>query len=656
MTGVFISYAREDLPFARRLHDALSAAGRDPAWDQDHAVVPFGAAYKSEIAGAIAGSEKFIFVISPDSLASGPCAAEVAAAVGSGKQIIPLLRRPAGPGQPVDETIAERNWIFFDEDSRFEASLGQLIETLDTDLEWVKAHTRLLVRAREWADGGDRSRLLRGRDLRAAEAWLADGDAHPLAPPASGQCAFITASRRAADRTAWLQRTVLTIGLVIAVALASIALVQRDQAIRQRNLAIYSQTVEEALRFGTTDTPLAALLNVAAYHMQQTQDQVSRLLSTENTPLSFPLASGTGSVFSVAFSPDGHTLASSDAHGTVRLWDVASPAHPRLLGQSLTGRTGTVPSVAFSPDGHTLASGDYVGTVRLWDLADPAHPRLLGQPLTAGTSLVYSVAFSPDGHTLASGDYDGTIRLWDVADPGHPRPLGQPLAVAGQAVFSVAFSPDGHTLASGAYDGTIRLWDVADPAHPRPLGQPLAVGSPVYSVAFRPDGHTLASGGYDGTVRLWDLADPAVPRPLGQLLLGGLGAVYSVAFSRDGQMLASGDGDGTAGCGTSPASRTRSWSASPWPAAAVRSVRWRSAATAARWPAATITARSGSGPCRRPCSPLITPSNRWRSARPAARWPAATITARSGCGTSPTPRIPGRSASPWPAAAAPSIR
>jgi hypothetical protein len=148
MSGVFLSYAREDQLFVRRLHDALATAGRDPAWDQDHAVVPFSAPYQSEIDTAIAGSEKFIFVISPDSLDSSPCAAELADAVQSNKHIIPLLRRQARDRQPIAEAVAQRNWIFFDDDARFEASFEELIQTLDTDLDWVKVHSRPGVPAR----------------------------------------------------------------------------------------------------------------------------------------------------------------------------------------------------------------------------------------------------------------------------------------------------------------------------------------------------------------------------------------------------------------------------------------------------------------------------------------------------------------------------
>jgi WD40 repeat protein/transcriptional regulator with XRE-family HTH domain len=248
-------------------------------------------------------------------------------------------------------------------------------------------------------------------------------------------------------------------------------------------------------------------------------------------------AAGTGtSVNSVAFTRDGHTLASGDSDGTVWLWNIADPAHPRLRGPIPASGTASVQSVAFSPDGHTLASGSLDGTVRLWDLGDAAHPKPLSPIRTGGA--VNSVAFSPDGHVLASGSLDGTIKLWNVTDPAQPSPLGQPLAGGTGAVYSVAFSPDGRTLASGNSDGIIRLWNIPQTVLTGSTG---ASGS----VAFSPDGHTLASASTDGSIQLWDVADPARPQPLGQPLTSSTAAVDSVAFSPDGHTLASGSLDGT---------------------------------------------------------------------------------------------------------------
>ena len=73
--------------------------------------------------------------------------------------------------------------------------------------------------------------------------------------------------------------------------------------------------------------------------------------------------------------------AAAGAGRTVRLWDVSRAGHPARLDR-LTGPAGTVYSVAFSPDGRVLAAGSADGTVRLWNVSDPAHPTRLGRPLT----------------------------------------------------------------------------------------------------------------------------------------------------------------------------------------------------------------------------------------------------------------------------------
>ena len=96
----------------------------------------------------------------------------------------------------------------------------------------------------------------------------------------------------------------------------------------------------------------------------------------------------------------------------MRLWDVTDPTHPTPLGQPLTGHTDSVYSVAFSPDGHTLATGSDDNTVRLWNVTDPPTP------FHSATDRTHrrrdSVAFSPDGHTLATGSADGTVRWWNL--------------------------------------------------------------------------------------------------------------------------------------------------------------------------------------------------------------------------------------------------
>ncbi|MEV4551045.1 WD40 repeat domain-containing serine/threonine protein kinase [Nonomuraea wenchangensis] len=231
--------------------------------------------------------------------------------------------------------------------------------------------------------------------------------------------------------------------------------------------------------------------------------------------------------------PGEYFLATSiGGEGTLRLWD---PATGRPVTQPLTGHTGTVFRMAFSPDGRLLASGSMDATVRLWDTATGG---LVGEPLTGHTGIVEDVAFSPDGRLLASGSVDTTARLWDAATG---RPVGEPLTGHTNTVVGVAFSPDGRLLATTSMDTTVRLWD---PATGRPVGKPLTGHTGhVLRVAFSPDGRLLATSSRDWTARLWD---PATGRPVGKPLTGHTGNVWDVAFSPDSSLLGTHSEDNTA--------------------------------------------------------------------------------------------------------------
>jgi len=274
-----------------------------------------------------------------------------------------------------------------------------------------------------------------------------------------------------------------------------------------------------------------------------------------------PLAVTEGSVWSVAFSPDGKTLAAAylvpgltndgkDKRGGVVLWDAAR--RERLDEKPLAVPEDFVRSVAFSPDGKTLAAGygdagsNKGSGVVLWEVA--RRERLAGKPLAVAEGWVGSVSFSPDGKTLAAGyglpglnagggwNKGGGVVLWDVAP--RQRLGGKTLAVAEGYVPSVAFSPDGKTLAAGnGGGGAVVLWELA--RRERLAGVRFAVTEAyVTSVGFSPDGKTLAAANGGGGAVLWNVARRE--RLAGKPLAVAEGWVESVSFSPDSKMLAAG--------------------------------------------------------------------------------------------------------------------
>jgi WD40 repeat protein len=258
---------------------------------------------------------------------------------------------------------------------------------------------------------------------------------------------------------------------------------------------------------------------------------------------------------------------------TLYSWSVVSP-----VKRSLAGGGGSVYSVAFSPDGRVLATGNDDGSVRLWDAINANQL----SPLIGHTSAVYGVAFSHDGSALASASLDGTARVWDVRDARIVASAQFPTNL-----HCIAFSPDDSTIALGAFDGLLRLWAWKE------KGDQAATSfrvdnSWIYSLAFLPDGRRLATASGAGPVKVFELgtnvdveaydlpfevdAVPAVAvSPLGDALVAGSGTarasgevtvwltgvrfkpkvvartssfVSAVSFSPDGRLLACGDLDG----------------------------------------------------------------------------------------------------------------
>jgi WD40 repeat protein len=242
----------------------------------------------------------------------------------------------------------------------------------------------------------------------------------------------------------------------------------------------------------------------------------------------YTLRGHTAGVSAVAFAPDGKTLATRGDDGSVRLWDMASRRHFKLLGYRIS-RGYYCASLAFAPDGKTLAiAGDLAPAVHLWDVAARCERATLQH-----RKGVVALAFSPDGKLLATGCHDGSVHLWDITVQ---REVG---ALEGhtQAVICVAFAPDGRTLASGSWDMTVRLWDVAQRRAITTFG---GHTGEVKCLAFSPDGKTLASGGTDSAIRLWDTVSKQ-----GLTTLRGPCVTLAVAFSPDGKRLATGASDGT---------------------------------------------------------------------------------------------------------------
>lgn len=237
-----------------------------------------------------------------------------------------------------------------------------------------------------------------------------------------------------------------------------------------------------------------------------------------------------GNVLSVAFNPVGSLLASGDADGFVRIWQVTN-------GQAqftCSGHSGWVWAVAFSPDGRLVASGAADQMIKLWD----ATTGKCLKTLTGHSHWILAIAFSPDGTKLASCSDDLTIKLWDVST----GQCIQTLEGHTQWILSVAFNSDGTQLATASHDQTIRIWDLEENTCIRILDNRNSTNDPnnwLWGALFAPDDLTVISAGQDGCIRLWSL----VTGDCFKVITAHSGWIRGLGLHPDGKTLVTGSSD-----------------------------------------------------------------------------------------------------------------
>jgi WD40 repeat protein len=584
MADVFVSYSRRDGEFVRRLADSIADQGKE-VWLDTQGIAD-AEVFPEAIKRAIEQSDGFVFVITPDSVRSRYCENEVEYARELQKRIVPVLRNPVSDSELPAE-IRDRSWIPFTNDAEFDPALGRLLSALDTDLEAAKAHTRWLVKALEWGtEGRDKSFLLRGSELKAAEAWLASrtDDADPA--PTQLQREYLLASRTAAARR---QRGLVAASgavAVVSIGLLIFALISRGQAVSERVSARAQALAAESQAQLPNDPEISLILGTRAVRQKATPQTLFALRAAlDASPLDLSLpqvdvekSCGNSLIGLTAFySPDGRQIAEAVCNGEVRLLDAASG---RLLRTVRVSRRGASTAV-YSPDGTELAVGAGPSVV----LLNPRSGTILGRLSGGRSPQMLAVTFSPNGRLLAATTPAG-VTVWSLP-AGRPRTL----AVNPAQGFSLAFSPDGRRVYAGRFDGLVDVYDVAtgrrirqiDPFPPSrgqggpwPLvvaashdGTRVAVGYPngagagvvslystrtwrklfdvvsipdveISALAFSPDDTRLAVGAEDGTAGVWSL----VAREQLAAYDGPTASVNSLSFTPDGSRLLTASNDG----------------------------------------------------------------------------------------------------------------
>ena len=492
MADVFISYSRVDQSFVKVLNQALNKSQYD-AW-VDWEDIPLTADWWKEIQAGIDAANTFIFVISPDSIASKVCRQEIEYATANHKRLMPIVYRDGFTRGEILPALGKHNWLFFRETDDFDAAFQALVTALDTDLDHVKFHTRLLVRAREWeAKGKTEDYLLRGQDLNDSENWFSQVQGKSPEPTALQQ-EFLYRSRQAETERLQKARRRLTIfgGSVSVLALlalgaAGVALQQSQKAFTQGKMAFANQLVVEAQSVSEVE-------DLSQKTTRMNTGSTDLVFGLDRLPQGLKTMLVQANLNQIVFSPNDTFAAVITDELSLRGWDLASQR--QVLDW---GADSKVVDVGFSPDEQRVAVATQNGILHIWT-ANPEEGVFQKNPvkIVAHADGLTDTAFSPDGSLLATASLDGSFNVWSIEyilDEAR-RQVAQ--FSGGQPLRSITFTPDGKYLVTGGDDSTARVFSLD-----REELLCISHDAPVQLVRFNTDNTQLGSVSGMTTVRLW---------------------------------------------------------------------------------------------------------------------------------------------------------
>jgi WD40 repeat protein len=521
----FLSYSRTEKDVALLVKAALERR-RLTVW-LDVEAIEISTKWLAEIQRGIECSNAFVVLLSPSSLRSEVCRAELDIAQAASKRIVPV-RIADLDGTRLPPAIAEIQWFDLKPDGRIEESADQLATVIRTDYEHVRMHSLLLTRLRIWSMAGSkRGYLLHGELLSRALEWLEDAANREPAPSVEHRD-FIGRSHRYRS----FVRRVAVMSAILGVTALGFVFFFANEGRQEAQLSASRRIAVSALNQIDSMHDQALLFSAAAYRIANTADARSALFAALNhqPDLVAFLHGHHGPIDAIAANADESLIATASDDAHTILWNTATW---RPIGAPLAGHSKSVWSAAFHPNLPVLATGSVDGTIRFWDTRTG---KSLFAPISAhdGYGYVTSLAFSGDGTELLSASVDKTLRRWRYPEK---TMIGSPLRGHLGNVWRASYLPGDDRYVSCGDDGTVRLWDRASTVNTNPLN----TGSQAQcSLAVHRSGTVAVSAGDRIFLLDTNSASPRL-RAIGDIKEGLL--YGAVTFMRRGTILVSARGD-----------------------------------------------------------------------------------------------------------------